>query len=79
MDTSKIPDGLYCYCNGGCPYYKEIPYMKVRFDKCNMRVVKCEYLNTDTMSLMIDNDFYNSWLLTDECKICGVNMSGNVD
>lgn len=79
MPHSKIPDGLYCYCSGGCPYYKEISHMKVKFNNYYIRVAKCEYLNIDTMTLMLEEDYYNSWLLTDECKICGVNMSGNVD
>lgn len=79
MDTSKIPDGMYCYCHGGCPYYKEIPHMKVNFGGYYCFVKKCEYLNIDSMTLELEGHHLDAWYLTDQCKLCGVNMSGNVD
>lgn len=79
MDASKIPDGMYCYCRGGCPYHKEIPHMKVKFGGYYCSVHMCEYLNVNSMSLELEGYHLDSWYLTDQCKLCGVNMSDNVD
>lgn len=80
-DKAKIPLGSYCYCKGGCPYYEEVPHMKM--DYCGFgnysNVVKCNYLGTNTMSLELEGNRWHSWLLYDNCKICRENMNGDCD
>ena len=79
LDSSKIPKGMYCYCSGGCPYHKIIPHMYIKFDKYNINVHYCEYLNINSMTLMLNGEYYESWLLTDQCKPCNINMEAIYD
>lgn len=79
-DATKIPLGMYCYCKGGCPYRKEIQNMKVDFGMYVSQTVKvCQYLNVNTMGLMVDNEGWAAWLLEDECKICNINMNSDCE
>jgi len=78
-DKFKIPLGTYCYCKNGCPYRREIPNMKVDFGMyVSNSVVVCDYLKVNTMGLMLENP-WTSWLLEDNCKICGENMDDDCD
>lgn len=79
-DPTQIPLGMYCYCKKGCPYRREIPYMKVDFGTYVSGSVKvCDYLGVNTMSLMLENETWTAWLLEDDCKICDVNMNTDCD
>lgn len=78
-DKSKIPDGRYCYCKGGCPYQREVPNMKVDFGMyISNTVVVCDYLGVNTMGLMLEHP-WTAWRLEDSCKICGENMSNDCE
>ena len=78
-DGSKIPKGMYCYCGVGCPYYKHIDNIAVNFGTYISEGVKvCSFLNVNTIGLALKEPL-TSWLLQDECKICGVNMSSDCE
>ena len=53
--------------------------MYVEFGGIKCKVVKCNYLGINTMQMILDGDRWFAWLLQDECKHCGVNMSGGED
>lgn len=77
-DKNKIPKGMYCYCSGGCPYYEEIPHMKMDYNGFGnyMNVVRCNYLDKNTMSMAVEGDYWGAWLLYDSCKPCNINICG---
>ena len=78
-DATKIPKGMYCYCKGGCPYYKIIESMRVDFGTYISNEIKvCEFLEVNTVGLMLEKPA-TSWLLQDECKICGINMNSDCE
>ena len=78
-DETKIPLGMYCYCKGGCPYYKIIESMRVDFGTYISSEIKvCEFLEVNTVGLMLEKPT-TSWLLQDECKICGINMNSDCE
>lgn len=76
-DIKKIPLGMYCYCKDGCPYYEEIPHMKMDYNGFGhySNVVKCNYLDINTMSLALEGNHLTSWFLYDSCKPCNINMN----
>lgn len=38
----------------------------------------CEFLEVNTVGLMLEKPT-TSWLLQDECKICGINMNSDCE
>ena len=61
------------------PYYKIIESIRVDFGTYVSSEIKvCEFLEVNTVGLMLEKPTA-SWLLQDECKICGINMNSDCE
>ena len=74
-DTSKIPNGIYCYTwfnsnddNGYFAHRNTCPYWSMKSDQPEQENGYCSYLERG------DWEADHLSLLWDQCKECGINM-----